>query len=361
MSVNQQNPDHKPHCAEVGEQLSAYLDGELCASDAEAVEAHLRECPECARLCAALRALRAELAEAQLDPPPTLHTRVMATVRKENRLRKLRRFTVAASAGLAAMFCFVVVGGAMMRPGTADNAAMEMADAAKAMQVNEEIDGMHMYAMTGAVIDTTLELAPPIVGTGLDSQEPERGPIMQSPAPSKSDNNETRTPETASAEKSAAAGVIAVQLPETLRDLSRLSGRIGYQGASTTGASAESAPADRAGSDGLAALFDDPDARLAEEQLGTLCTVEVEGANGRQIFVFDLITGERLTLADFLGSADAVAALEAEADTPYRPTAAGLCLLLPTGERCIPWDANPTLAACVSCYAMTKAPLCGVN
>lgn len=387
MPVDKRNSERSCACAAVGEQLSAYLDGELSEAEAEAVEAHLRDCPDCARLCGALRTLRIDLAGAQLDPPPELHTRIMTRVRRENRLRRLRRITAAASVGVAAMFCFVIIGGAMARVGKADNAELAMgapneadrqlADAA-APEAAEGGAQFFAYSksdesMFGGVIDTTLVAEPTIVATGLASdttEEPEKKLFVASPVLNQALPETTAAPMTAppmsTAPETAAAPaevqVISVMLPETLRDLSRLAAAGSIQGlAANSSATPPANHAQSADGNSLFVLLDDADARLAEEQLGTLCVVERDTGDGTlQILVYDLITGCRLTLIDLLGE-EAVAALGAEADTPYRPTAAGLMLILPDGETCLAWDANDALVACVTRYAMTKAPLCGVE
>ncbi len=373
MPVDQHNSDHIPACSAVGESISAYLDGELSEVDTAALEAHLQDCPDCARLCAALRSLRAELAGAELDPPPALHDRIMSRIRRENRLRRIRRITVAASAGLAAMFCFVIIGGtAMSRMTSADNAAQPEAAPAEAGFIlqksvhNEAEDGAILYSaeatMTGGVIDTTLVAEPTIAATGIVSDTvPETMPPMFAVGPQAPET--TAAPEKMAAETVTHPEVISVTLSDSMRDLSRLNVDASIRGFSTTAVGAGQSPANNASkakTDSLDALFAQDNVRLAEEQLGTLCVVEFDADTPdvrRQ--VYDLTTGERLSLADFLGSADAAAALGAEADTPYRPTAAGLMLVLPDGEICVAWNANATLAACVTHYAMHKTPLCG--
>ena len=64
-------------------QLDAYVDGELTPGDVKEVEAHLQECPECARLrdrrVALSKAIRAEVPS--FPSPPGLRDRVRAAVR----------------------------------------------------------------------------------------------------------------------------------------------------------------------------------------------------------------------------------------------------------------------------------------
>ena len=45
----------KPECAAVLGGISAYLDGELEATECDAIEAHYRTCAECAEVVAGLR------------------------------------------------------------------------------------------------------------------------------------------------------------------------------------------------------------------------------------------------------------------------------------------------------------------
>lgn len=379
MPVDKSNSDNISACSALGEQLSAYLDGELNEADTAAVEAHLRDCPDCAKLCSALRTLRIDLAGAQLDPPPELHERIMAKVHRENRLRKLRRFTAAASIGVAAMFCFVIIGGSMTRMHVADNAeapGAKMMAMDGAAECGEEMQySLHNAvpeAMTGGVIDTTLEVSPTIAGTGIvsDNTEP-RGVIFSASTDSPETKASTvKTPETAAPATSAPAapvqpGVISIKLPEDMRDLSRLDTKASIQGLSTTQSEASSTSVNNKATfddSSLAAMLANPDARLADEQIGTLCVIELDdGRNGVRCLVYDLITGDRLTLAEFLAVPNGPALLGAEEDTPYRPTAAGLCLQFTTGEKCIVWDENDTLSDCVTRYAMTKQPLCGAR
>src|SRR5207247_2521442 len=64
-------------------QLTAYLDGELAAGPAEAVAAHLRECPRCARAHQRQLAVRAAL-QASLPPlraPDPLRASIRQTLR----------------------------------------------------------------------------------------------------------------------------------------------------------------------------------------------------------------------------------------------------------------------------------------
>lgn len=367
-------------CALVCDQLSAYLDGELTPDETAVIEAHLAACPDCARLCTALRGLRSDIAAARLDPPPALHGRIMARVRREKRMQKLRRVTALASAGVAAMFCFVVVGGAMMqgRGQMGDAAPMEAGNHAKMaaeVEYAADVDGVadaHLYstddaALTGAVIDTTIEAELTLAATGLSAEETvatksvesnaptEAPPVNAAPLATTAPAATTALPETTAA----APAVQAVTLAESERDLARLIGKSAIGGLSTN---ANAAEADRTEAlTPLSAQLTNPDACLATEQVGTLCTLELREAVGLRYVVYDLISGKQLTLGDFLGDDAAPARYGATAETVYRPTAAGLWLALPTGEVTLPWTTDAALAACVTRFEMTKTPLCALN
>src|SRR5437879_13348705 len=64
-------------------QLDAYLDGELAADDARELEAHLVQCPECARFRDGRIALRAAITARvpALQAPDALRERVRAALR----------------------------------------------------------------------------------------------------------------------------------------------------------------------------------------------------------------------------------------------------------------------------------------
>jgi len=59
--------------------LVAYADGELEAAERTSVEAHLRDCPECAELLACLRTASASLASLpEIEPGPELRRELLA-------------------------------------------------------------------------------------------------------------------------------------------------------------------------------------------------------------------------------------------------------------------------------------------
>jgi len=91
-------------------QLDAYLDGELAAPDAAELEAHLRACPDCARLERRRRALSAAVRKHVLrfPAPDTLRARVRTALRADvNRTGRGRSYwpglAVAASLAVVAV------------------------------------------------------------------------------------------------------------------------------------------------------------------------------------------------------------------------------------------------------------------
>jgi len=96
-------------------QLDAYLDGELATVDARELEAHLAQCPECARFRQERLQLRAAItARVPVFPAPdALRERVRAAVGAAARARAPRRFTawgVWRPLALAASLAVVAVG-----------------------------------------------------------------------------------------------------------------------------------------------------------------------------------------------------------------------------------------------------------
>ena len=91
-------------------QLDAYLDGELAAPDAAELEAHLRACPDCARLERRRRAVSAAVRKHVLrfPAPDTLRARVRTALRADvNRTARRRSYwpglAVAASLAVVAV------------------------------------------------------------------------------------------------------------------------------------------------------------------------------------------------------------------------------------------------------------------
>ena len=92
-------------------QLDAYLDGELAAPDAAELEAHLRACPDCARLERRRRAVSAAVRKHVLrfPAPDTLRARVRTALRADVN-RTARRRSYWPGLGVAASLAVVAVG-----------------------------------------------------------------------------------------------------------------------------------------------------------------------------------------------------------------------------------------------------------
>ncbi len=96
-------------------QLDAYLDGELAAVDARELEAHLAQCPECARFRAGRLALRT-VVKARIpafQASAALRERVQTALRAASPVRAPRRFrapVVWRSLALAASLAVVALG-----------------------------------------------------------------------------------------------------------------------------------------------------------------------------------------------------------------------------------------------------------
>jgi len=96
-------------------QVDAYLDGELAADDARELEAHLIQCPECARFRDGRIALRAAITAQvpALEAPDALRERVRAALRVAARKRAFRPIAgpvLWRSLALAASLAVVAVG-----------------------------------------------------------------------------------------------------------------------------------------------------------------------------------------------------------------------------------------------------------
>ncbi len=97
-------------------QVDAYLDGELVAGDARALETHLAQCPECTRFRDRRLELRAAIVTGvpTYQAPPALRERVRAAARgSPPSARAPRRFTVQnvwRPLALAASFAVVALG-----------------------------------------------------------------------------------------------------------------------------------------------------------------------------------------------------------------------------------------------------------
>ncbi len=88
------------------EELQAYLDGELTPARRVDVDAHLRECRECARVLEELRQVSATLQQWQVEPAPA-SLRPPAVVQATARFSWTAWRIAAAAGGLAAIFLVV--------------------------------------------------------------------------------------------------------------------------------------------------------------------------------------------------------------------------------------------------------------
>ena len=95
------------------ERLSAFLDGELSATDRAQVESHLRECPACAQELEELAAVDAFAREVPVQAPDgyfeALPARVRARVRRPARIPRPALWAVAAAAAVMAVVVTPVV------------------------------------------------------------------------------------------------------------------------------------------------------------------------------------------------------------------------------------------------------------
>lgn len=354
----QNTPPSLPDCDAVGELLSAYLDGELTEEEKNTVAAHLQTCDACRQLAEALGELRREIGGAELTPPPALRENIMARVHRENRLRRIRRLTAAGSVGVAAMLCFVILGNALLGSLTAAD------DAAPEAYYDADIAA---YALNSPaeVRDSAVDAEYQRSGSG----KPADGivPAGQSEAETVTTDRVEEVEEplcTVAPEATGSIRVVAALLPSTWQNiplseaLAQATDLILTQakadGESSTSDDSVSAP------DTLQKMMHNPLAVLAEQQLGTLCTVELTDVETAIPYVYDLTDGRRLTLANFLGEAMAelAAIFPIGPNTPFCPTAEGLVLHLTEDEIItLVWNAFPSLEECVSRFAMDASPL----
>jgi anti-sigma factor RsiW len=116
--------------SELEVQLDAYIDGELASRDTREFEAHLKECPECARLHASRAALGAAI-RAEVPPlraPDDLRTRIRTAVRTPAGTTATPRSTPVAQGwrwlALAASLALVAVGSWQVGSGRATKQAL---------------------------------------------------------------------------------------------------------------------------------------------------------------------------------------------------------------------------------------------
>jgi len=152
-------------------QVDAYLDGELAASDAAELEAHLAECPSCERFRTDRLALRTAIAAEmpRLDAPDSLRAHLRAALRDEVASSRSRR-PVARGAwrwlALAASVAVVALGS--WRLGSARGASALLADEVVASHVRSLMPG-HLSDVVSSDqhtvkpwFDGKLDFSPPV-------------------------------------------------------------------------------------------------------------------------------------------------------------------------------------------------------
>lgn len=355
----QNTPRSLPDCDAVGELLSAYLDGELTDGEKETVEAHLQTCDACRQLAQTLESLRAEIGSAELTPPPALRSTIIKQVHRENRLRRIRRLTAVGSVGAAAMLCLVIMGNAVLGSLTAADRA--------APEAYHDADMAYSTYSSVGVMDATVEAELQRAGTAAPAETAApagKGTTDSATVATTAWVEEVLEPVCTSAPEAALSSrIIAAILPQTMRSISLekalTQSTLTFaptkaEGESTSAADNLTAP------DTLQKMMQNPRATLAEQQLGTLCTVELADGITAAPYVYDLTDGRRITLADFLGEAleEIAATFPLEPGTPFCPSAEGLILYLTESEHItLVWDAFPALAECISRFAMDAPPL----
>jgi anti-sigma factor RsiW len=95
------------------ERLSEYLDGDLAAEEAAALDAHLRECPECRHEVAELRRVTARLSADSIRPSDQPSHREWRSIRRSIGAPRGRRLIPVA---IAAALAGLIAAGALLRP-----------------------------------------------------------------------------------------------------------------------------------------------------------------------------------------------------------------------------------------------------
>lgn len=97
--------ERKTCCDQVSGLIIEYIDGELDGDTAELAARHIAECADCRKLYRDMTAVCRAVAESAYEAPAELHGRVMAAVRAGRVRRRIKRITMYAGVGVAAMLC----------------------------------------------------------------------------------------------------------------------------------------------------------------------------------------------------------------------------------------------------------------
>ena len=155
---------------DVEAQVDAYLDGELAASDAAELGAHLAGCASCERFRADRLALRAAIAAEmpRLDAPDLLRARIRAALRQEVASSRSRPVTRTAWRWLALAASLAVVAVGSWRLGSARTASTILADEVLASHVRSLMPG-HLSDVVSSDqhtvkpwFDGKLDFSPPV-------------------------------------------------------------------------------------------------------------------------------------------------------------------------------------------------------
>lgn len=111
-------------CADMAEDISAYLDGELNEEKAAHLRKHLQKCESCASLYNDLKDISKNISGMGIEYPAELHSSIMNRVEEEKRAErkegisfsaKVRRWGMIFGASAAAVICLAVLGGPIFR------------------------------------------------------------------------------------------------------------------------------------------------------------------------------------------------------------------------------------------------------
>ena len=150
------------NCAEINGLLDALMDGELDEAQRQALEAHGRECPECAEAIRATMQMKALFAEMrdEADVPLAAQARWRGAVRDQARRKGRGRLARWIGSAAAAVVVLVGVGLALNMNGapqksaeTAVQAVEERADAGAGEEAEEALAYDGLEAANGAVLE----------------------------------------------------------------------------------------------------------------------------------------------------------------------------------------------------------------